>query len=258
MKFKHNYKLTIRYIGTRYYGWQRQPNKPTIQQTIEDTLKVLIKHDVKLIASGRTDAGVHALGQVANFKTKDYFDPEKIKRYLNATLPRDIAIMDAKEVPLSFNARFSAKGKTYLYKVHQHPDPFLHGFGWYVSQNLDISKIQEAVQFLKGQKKLKSMAKDGPYLREEIDLRELSFKYDGFLLEFKISASHFLRYMVRKIVAHLVHIGTGKLDVDRFKEIILANDPSKGLFIAPPEGLYLKEVYYLPEDEQLKVEKQSR
>ncbi|RUM46898.1 MAG: tRNA pseudouridine(38-40) synthase TruA [Hydrogenothermus sp.] len=255
MQYKHNYKLTIKYIGTRYYGWQRQPKHITIQQTIEDTLQIFIKEKPKLIASGRTDAGVHALGQVANFKTTKYFEPEKIKKYLNATLPRDIAIVNCKEVPLSFNARFSAKGKTYIYKVYTKPDPFLVGFGWYISKKINITKIQEAIEFLRPIKKLKSMAKDGDYLREEIDIRHLSLKYDGNVLEFEISASHFLRYMVRKIVAHLVHIGTGRLDIEKFKEIIKANDPSKGMFIAPPEGLYLKEVYYLPEDEDLNLQK---
>jgi len=251
MEYKHNYKLTLKYIGTNYHGWQKQPGKRTIQQTIEDALFVFVKHPVKLIASGRTDAGVHALGQVANFKTRDYFDPEKIKKYLNATLPRDIAVVKSKEVPLSFNARFSARGKTYIYRVYQEPDPFLAGFGWYLSKKIDLEKIQDAVNFLRPIKALKSMAKDGNYLREEIDLRYLGFKYDGKVLEFEVSASHFLRYMVRKIVAHLVHVGTGKLELDKFKEIVLANDPSKGMFIAPPEGLFLKEVYYLPEDETL-------
>jgi len=251
MEYKHNYKLTIKYIGTNYFGWQRQPDKPTIQQTIEDTLEIFIKEKPKLTASGRTDAGVHALGQVANFKTNNYFEPQKIKKYLNSTLPRDIAIVECKEVPLSFNARFSARGKTYIYKVYKEPDPFLEGFGWYISKKIDISKINTAVEFLRPIKKLKSMAKDGNYLREEIDLRYLGFRYDGKVLEFEISASHFLRFMVRKIVAHLIHIGTGKLGIEKFKEIILANDPSRGMFIAPPQGLFLKEVYYLPEDETL-------
>ncbi len=247
----YNYKLTISYLGTNYHGWQRQPKHITIQQVIEDNLKVLVKHPVKLYASGRTDAGVHALGQVANFKTKEYFKPEKIKRYLNAVLPRDISIKECKQVPLSFHARFSAKGKTYVYKVYTKPDPFMYQRGWYISQKLNLENITKAVQLVKDTQNLISMSKRGDYLREDVEIREFRFKYDGFLLEFEISASHFLRYMVRKIVAHVVHVGTGRITIDTFKQILDSKDPARALFIAPPEGLYLKEVYYLPEDEQL-------
>jgi tRNA pseudouridine38-40 synthase len=188
---------------------------------------------------------------VANFKTKDYFEPEKIKRFLNAVLPRDIAIKECKQVPLTFHARFSAKGKSYIYKVYTHPDPFMFQRAWFISQNLDLKKINDAINLVKCTKNLISMSKRGEYLREDIELREFKFKYNGFLLEFEISASHFLRYMVRKLVAHVIHVGTGRLDLNVFKEILNSQNPAKALFIAPPEGLYLKEVYYLPEDEEL-------
>ncbi|EDP74173.1 tRNA pseudouridine synthase A, partial [Hydrogenivirga sp. 128-5-R1-1] len=175
----------------------------------------------------------------------------KIKRYLNAVLPRDISIKECKQVPLSFHARFSAKGKTYIYKVYTQPDPFMYQRGWYISQKLDLENIAEAVQLIKNTENLISMSKKGDYLREDVEIREFRFKYDGFLLKFEISASHFLRYMVRKIVAHVVHVGTGRITIDTFKQILDSKDPARALFIAPPEGLYLKEVYYLPEDEQL-------
>ncbi len=251
MSYKYNYKLTISYIGTNYYGWQKQPKHKTIQQTIEDKLEVLVKNKVKLIASGRTDAGVHALGQVANFKTKEYFEAEKIKRYLNATLPKDIAIKDCKLVPLNFHARFSAKGKTYIYKIYKEPDPFMVNRGWYVSKDIDLVRLQDAIDIVLTADSLISMSQKGEYLRKDVDLREFNFKFDGFLLEFRVSASHFLRYMVRKLVAHVLHVGTGRLDINLFKQIIESKDPTRAMFLAPPDGLYLKEVYYLPEDETL-------
>ncbi|WP_457638890.1 tRNA pseudouridine(38-40) synthase TruA [Persephonella sp.] len=241
---KYNYKLTIKYIGTRYHGWQRQPNHITVQQVIEDALETLFGEKIVLTASGRTDAGVHALGQVANFKTSAYRKPEEIRKYLNATLPRDIGILSAEEVPLSFNARFSAKGKTYFYRVYTHPDPFLYGFGWYISKKINIKNVEDALELIKQYKNLKSFAKKGDYLREEIDLRELFLRYDGTILEIHITASHFLRYMVRKIVAHAVRVGTGKLTLDQLQQIIEKADPNSGIYIAPPEGLFLKEVYY--------------
>ena len=239
-----NYKLTIKYIGTRYHGWQRQPNHITVQQVIEENLEKLFKERIRLIASGRTDAGVHALGQVANFKVKHHRKPETILNFLNANLPRDIGITSVEEVPLSFNARFSAKGKTYLYKIHQFPDPFLYGFSWYISKDIDILKMSEALSLIKNYKNLISLAKKGEYLREEVEIRELRMKYDGEHIEIEITASHFLRNMVRKIVAHAVHVGIGSISVEDLKNIIEAKDPTKGLFIAPPEGLYLKQVYY--------------
>ncbi|WP_457642075.1 tRNA pseudouridine(38-40) synthase TruA [Persephonella sp.] len=241
---KHNYKLVIRYIGTKYHGWQKQPKHKTVQGVIEEKLEILFKERITLIGSGRTDAGVHALGQVANFKTVAYKKPEDIYRYLNATLPRDISIKSVEEVPLSFHARFSAKGKTYIYRIYTKPDPFLYGFGWYISKHLDIRKMVEALNIVKKSKNLISLSKKGENLREDVEIRELYLRYDGEIIEIEITASHFLRYMVRKIVGHIVQIGLGSLSIREFENIIESKDPSKGLFIAPPEGLFLKEVYY--------------
>ncbi|ACO03530.1 MAG TPA: tRNA pseudouridine(38-40) synthase TruA [Persephonella sp.] len=244
MKKNHNYKLVIMYIGKNYHGWQKQPKHRTVQGVLEEKLKVLFKEDIVLIGSGRTDAGVHALGQVANFKTISYRKPEEIYRYLNATLPRDISVKSVEEVPLSFHARFSAKGKTYIYRIYTKPDPFLHGFGWYISKKLDLKGMLEALEIVKKSKDLRSLSKKGEYLREDVEIRELSMTYDGKIIEIQITASHFLRYMVRKIVGHVVQIGLGSLSIQEFENIIEAKDPTKGLFIAPPEGLFLKEVYY--------------
>ncbi len=240
----HNYKLTIKYIGTRYHGWQRQPKHITVQQVIEEHLEKLFKEKIRLIGSGRTDAGVHALGQVANFRVKTHRKPKTVLNFLNASLPRDISITSVEEVPLSFNARFSAKGKTYMYKIYTRPDAFMYGFGWFISKDIDLEKVQEALEVIKSSKNLVSLAKKGEYLREEVDIREIRLKYDGFLITIEITASHFLRGMVRKIVAHAIHVGLGTISLEELKSIIDSKDPSKGIYIAPPEGLYLKEVYY--------------
>ena len=242
--FKHNYKIVLSYIGTKYYGWQRQPNHISVQEVVENRLSELFKEKITVIASGRTDAGVHALGQVANFKTVSYREPQEIYRYMNATLPRDIAVKKVEEVPLSFNARFSAKGKTYIYRIYTKPDPFLYGFGWYISKKLDIFKMNHALEVIKNSKSLLALAKKGEYKRTDVDIRELHLRYDGKIIEIEITASHFLRYMVRKIVAHAVQVGLGSLSIDELKQILSSEDPSKGIYIAPPEGLFLKEVYY--------------
>ncbi|MGB9766675.1 MAG: tRNA pseudouridine(38-40) synthase TruA [Sulfurihydrogenibium sp.] len=244
MEKKHNYKLVVAYIGTRYSGWQRQKNAVGIQQIIEDLLQKLFQEKITLIGSGRTDAGVHALNQVANFKTFSYREPSTIYSYLNAELPRDISVKSVEEVDLSFNARFSAKGKTYLYRIYTKPDPFLYGRGWFFDKKLDIVKMLEGIEVLKKYKDLSALAKEGNYQKKEVDLREIKLYYDGKILDIEITASHFLRNLVRRIVGHLVAIGRGSLTIEEFESIIQSKNPSKGKFLAPPEGLYLKEVYY--------------
>ena len=239
-----NYKLVIRYIGTNYHGWQRQKNQISIQETIEKKLEHLFKEKIRLIASGRTDAGVHALGQVANFKVKKHRKTNEILKYLNSTLPRDISILSVEEVPLAFNSRFNAKGKMYLYKIHQFPDPFLYNLSWYVPYLLDFKKLEEALFLIKNTKNLLSMAKKSEYLREDVEIREINLHFDGKHFEIELVASHFLRYMVRKIIGHAVKVAANNITIDQLKEILEKSDPSAGKFLAPPEGLYLKEVYY--------------
>ncbi|WP_457622855.1 tRNA pseudouridine(38-40) synthase TruA [Persephonella sp.] len=244
MEKKYNYKLKLSYIGKNFSGWQKQPNRRTVQGVLEEKLSIFFNEEIKVIGSGRTDAGVHALGQVANFKTNSFKNSEKIYRYLNATLPRDVAVLSVQQVPLSFHARFSAKGKTYIYRIYTKPDPFLFGYGWYISKKLNIKSMLSALDLIKKEKDLISLSKKGEYIREDVEIREVYIRYDGSIIEIEITASHFLRYMVRKIVGHIVQIGLGSLSIEEFENIIKAKDPSKGLFIAPPEGLFLKEVYY--------------
>jgi tRNA pseudouridine38-40 synthase len=191
---------------------------------------------------------VHALGQVANFKSEKLISLEKLQKYLNSTLPPDIAIIDMKLVPLDFHARFSAKGKSYFYIISTKPDPFMFNRAWFIYKEFDLNKIREALNVIKNADCLISMSKGEKEIKRKVDIRELNFNYDGEKLIFKFTASHFLRYMVRKIVGHVVQVGLGSLDIDEFEEIIRSKDPTKAKFIANPEGLYLKEVYYLPRD----------
>lgn len=246
---KFNYYLKISYLGTNYFGWQKQPDKPTIQKTLEDKLKIIFKENIKLIGSGRTDGKVHALGQVANFKVNNYKKPEEIYKYLNATLPRDISILEVKEVPLNFHARFSAKGKTYLYKIYTEPDPFLVDRGWYIARDFSVEKIVEALQIIKDAECKIALSKGDINKKfRKVEIRDIKLKFDGRVLDIEITASHFFRYMVRKIIGHSIQVGFGKLSLEKLKQILNSKDPTKALFIAPPEGLYLKEVYYNPKD----------
>lgn len=240
----YNYKLTLSFIGTNYNGWQRQENGIGIQQVIEDKLSKFFKQNVTVVGCCRTDAKVHALKHVSNFRTENYREPQEVKRYLNATLPRDISVLSLEDVDYRFNARFDAKGKTYLYTVYTHPNPFLFGRGWYIDRKIDIVKMLEGIEVLKRHKNFLSLSKKGEYLREEIDLREVKLSFDGRLIQIEITASHFLRGLVRGIVGHLVAIGRGSLSVEEFDKIIKEKNPEKGKFSAPAEGLFLKDVYY--------------
>lgn len=243
-RMRFNYKLITSFLGTNYNGWQRQKNGIGIQQVIEDRLSGMFGEKITLIGCCRTDAGVHAIKHVSNFKTISFKEPREIKKYLNATLPRDIAVMDVEEVDITFNSRFSAKGKTYLYIIYIHPDPFLFGRGWYVEKKLDIQKMLQGIEVLKKHKNLLSLSKKGEYLREDVDLREVRLCFDGKVIQIEITASHFLRGLVRGIVGHLVAIGKGSISVEEFDKIIQENNPEKGKFSAPAEGLFLKDIYY--------------
>lgn len=236
--------MVISYIGTNYNGWQRQKNGIGIQEIFESLLSRLLGEKITIIGASRTDAKVHALKQVANFKTTNYKKPDIIYSYLNAKLPRDISVLDISEIDINFNARFSAKGKTYIYKINTKPDPFLYNLSWYFDKKVDIVKMVEALETIKKYRDLTSLAKEGNYLRREIDLRETKLYFDGKIITIEITASHFLRNMVRRIVGHCVAVGRGSLSLSELQEIIKKADPKYGKFTAPPEGLYLKEVYY--------------
>jgi len=249
--------MKISYLGTNYFGWQIQPDKPTIQGEIEKRLEIIFKEKIRIVGSGRTDAKVHAFGQVANFKTEKYIPLEKLKKFLNSTLPKDIAIKDIKFVPLNFHARFSAKGKSYIYIISTKPDPFMVNRAWFIYRELNLQSIRDALDIIKNADCLISMSKGEREIKRKVEIRELNFSYDGEKLIFKFTASHFLRYMVRKIVGHVVQIGLGSLSLKEFKDIINSKDPKKARFIANPEGLYLKEVYYLPQDLELENNNQN-
>ncbi len=240
-----NYALKIKYIGTNYHGWQKQKNQISIQEVLEKNIDKFLHERIKLIGSGRTDAGVHALGQVANFKTKKHIKPDSLKKYLNAVLPRDISVVNVKQVPITFNSRFDAKGKTYLYRLYTEPDPFLYMRGWYIYKSLNLEKLESGLDIIKNSNNLISLAKRGEYLREDIEIRGIKISFKGHIIDIEITASHFLRYMVRKIIGHVVNVGLGYLSLDELEDIIQKADPSAGKFLAPPEGLYLKEVHYI-------------
>ena len=243
-----NVRLIIAYDGSRYHGWQRQSNAVTIQEAVETKLQVMVGEPVKLIASGRTDAGVHALNQVCNLKTRSKIGPETIKKGLNSLLPDDIFIREAEYVPLEFHARYSVKSKVYEYRVLNQVDPdiFLRNYLWHVRSSLDSKVMSKCLSLLMGRKDFSSFKSSGSGNMDPVRLlsrAELHEPEDG-LLRFVIEADGFLRHMVRNIVGSVVEAGLGRISFDGFREILESRDRRLAGAKAPAQGLFLIEVKY--------------
>lgn len=243
-----NIKLVIEYDGTNYHGWQVQPNALTVQEVIEKKIEVMTKEQVCLIASGRTDAGVHALGQVANFKTSSQIPEEGFCRGLNSLLPPDIIIRSAEEVDLDFHAQFWAKKKTYRYFIlnRELPSAIYRNYAWHLPTSLNVLEMQKAAGALLGRHDFSSFQAADPDQADpvrEVFRAEWSMKKQT-LLCFTVEADGFLKHMVRNIVGTLVEVGKGKVSQEEFKRIFQARDRRQARITAPPQGLFLLKVEY--------------
>ncbi|UCF92082.1 MAG: tRNA pseudouridine(38-40) synthase TruA [Desulfobacterales bacterium] len=243
-----NFKLTIEYDGSRYHGWQRQRDARTIQGEIEAGLKTMTGKAVTLIGSGRTDAGVHACGQVANFHSVTTLKPEVFQKGLNSLLPDDIVIRHCVGVPQEFHARYDAKSKTYHYKILNRPLPAAIGrqYAWWIRQKLDLQNMRSALAHLLGSHDFKAFEGSGSPRADTtryVIRADLVEKKRGILI-FQIEANGFLRFMVRNIVGTLVSVGRGKLTSDDFGRILDSKDRSQAGATAPALGLFLMEVRY--------------
>ena len=243
-----NIKLVIEYDGTNYHGWQIQPQSPTIQEVIEEKIEIMIRQRVHLAGSGRTDAGVHALGQVACFQTSSSIPIEGLWRGLNSLLPVDITIQSAEEVDASFHPQFGAKRKTYRYLIFNRPSPsaIYRRYSWHLPIPLAMEAMQRAAQILLGRNDFSSFQGAHPDTQDpvrEVFRVEWSRKEPAFL-SFLIEADGFLRNMVRNIVGTLVEVGKGKISVEEFEGILAARDRKQAGMTAPPQGLFLLEVKY--------------
>ena len=242
-----NIKLTVEYDGTNYHGWQAQPDGQTIQQILEQALETMLGVKTRLNGSGRTDAGVHALGQVANFNFAGDVDLRRLQKGLNSLTPRDIVVKQVKLVPDSFDARRDARSRVYQYRIWNHPVPsaFYRGFSWHVYDPLNLSPMQEAIRFLEGEHNFASFQAAGCDAAHPIrSIYSNSLNGDGDFLVYTVEATAFLRHMVRNIVGTLVEVGRGERSPAAFAELLAAQDRTQAGPTAPPEGLFLVEVKY--------------
>ncbi len=246
-----NFKITIEYDGCSYHGWQRQKNLRTIQGEIEKALMKMTGNKVSLTGSGRTDAGVHAFGQVAGFHCDTNLLPEEFYRGLNSLLPDDIIIKECKEVDEKFHARYDVKSKIYSYRILNCHTPAAVGrqYAWFIRKKLDLNAMESAVSHIIGAHDFKAFEGTGSprsHTVRNIINAKIKEKNDQYLY-FEIEANGFLKHMVRNIVGTLVDVGLRKITPDDFKQILLSMDRNKAGATAPPHGLFLLHVkYYRP------------
>lgn len=245
-----NIAMQIRYDGTHYHGWQRQKNGITIQQVVEETLSRLTGEAIQVTGCSRTDAGVHALDYVFNFHTETSIPTEKLPLALNYYLGDDIVAISAKEVSEDFNARFSAKGKRYLYRIWNARvgNPFLTRYSWHIPYHLDIPAMIAAAPQLEGTHDFTAfMAAGGNQKTTVRTIRLCQVEQDAQqpeLLTISVEADAFLYNMVRIIAGTLAEIGFGRIAPDALPEILEKQDRRLCGLTAPPQGLFLKKVYY--------------
>jgi tRNA pseudouridine38-40 synthase len=279
-----NFKITICYDGSEFFGWQLQPGKTTVQGLLIDVASKLTQENVQIHGSGRTDAGVHALGQTAHFKTaSESLDARGFQRAFNALLPASVRVVDAEEVAANFHSRHDALAKTYQYRIYRGKilSPFERKYAMHDPYPLDVAAMAQAARYFEGTFDFTSLAAstgDEELDEKRVTMRAVyssqffarktnSFSREGFLsgvsaevmgaspgedaakieadeLVYVVRGKSFMRYMVRKMVGTLLDVGRGKLKAADIPEIIAAKDRSRSGATAPPQGLYLVSVEY--------------
>lgn len=242
-----NIKLLIEYEGTNYSGWQRQIKRKTVQEEIEKAIKKLSREDVNLIASGRTDRGVHAKGQVANFRTHSKIPGENYKFALNMKLPEDIKILESCEVDFDFHSRFHAKGKRYKYVIYngKMPRPLYRNFSYHVDWQLDLEEMQASADYFIGYHDFKTfMGRKTDVDTTMRTIYNMEINRCGEFIEIIIDGKSFLRNMIRIIVGTLIFIGRGRIGKEELPEIMRGRDRILAGPTAPAQGLFLEKVYY--------------
>lgn len=242
-----NIKIIIEYDGTNYCGWQNQENVITIQEKLEDAIEQVTSEKTRLIGSGRTDGGVHALGQVANFFTTSTIPGNKFKYILNNVLPDDIKIIESEQVDMDFHSRFSAKGKRYKYRIYtrEMPSPIYRNFSFHYKHKLDIQKMEQATKYFIGTHDFTSFMGRGSRVKSPVrTINAIEIEVVGDFIEITFEGNSFLRYMIRIIVGTLINVGSGRTQVLDIPNIISAKNRDRAGKTAPSQGLFLEEVYY--------------
>ena len=249
---KRNIQLVIEYDGTTLSGWQRQENAPSIQSHIEEALSSMLNQPIEIIGASRTDAGVHAHGQVAHFITHSSMSLDNFRRGINTTLMKNIVIRDVHEMPLDFHSRFDSLGKHYQYRlwIKRDRSPFAENIAWHRKKPLDLALMRQETQALIGEHDFTSFQASGDTAKTTIrHITSIDItQQDKHWVYIDIKGNAFLRKMVRIIVGTLVNLSEKKLDQSSMKSILESCNRTNAGVTAPPQGLHLMNVYYPNEE----------
>lgn len=240
-------KLTVAYDGTNYCGWQVQPNGETVEGVLNRSLSELTGEDIRVTGASRTDAGVHAEGNVAVFDTRTGIPPEKFSYALNCRLPEDITVIDSREVPPDWHPRYQDTVKTYEYHIlnREMPDPIRRFTAFHVSYPLDPEKMRKAAEYLKGEHDFKSFCSVHTDVKDTVrTIYGLDIEKENDMITIRISGDGFLYNMVRIIAGTLIRVGRGAYPPEKVREILEAKDRQKAAATAPAKGLVLKCIRY--------------
>ena len=239
------YFIELAYKGTNYHGWQYQPNAASVQETLNKALSMLLKTDIDIVGAGRTDTGVHAKQMFAHFDYETEIQTMHLVHKLNSFLPKDIVIFNIIKVADEAHARFDATKRTYEYHIHTTKDAFQDDDSWLYQNVLNLDKMNEACQLLFKYTDFECFSKTNTDVRTfNCVIFEANWKQTDKKIVFTISASRFLRNMVRAIVGTMIDIGTGKTNLTDFEKIIESKDRSEAGFSVPAHGLYLTKIEY--------------
>jgi tRNA pseudouridine38-40 synthase len=240
------FKLTIEYAGTRYSGWQVQKNARTVQGEIERAVAAATgARQFELYGSGRTDAGVHALAQVAHLDLTTSMPPDALLRRINDELPADINIVHIRKVRHTFHARHSARSRSYIYQVARRRTAFAKPFVWWVKEDLDVARMRDAASRLVGFHDFRAFSDDDPDRKSTaVRLDTLEIHERGDLIVFRVGGSHFIWKMVRRLVGVIIEVGRGGLTPDQAAAMLSADSDLPARLTAPASGLFLEQVRY--------------
>lgn len=248
-----NFKLLIQYDGTDFRGWQVQPGERTVQGELQRVVSLIEDAEVYVCGSGRTDSGVHAEGQVANIKLQKSFTPEKLRGAINGNMWRDLRILHIEKAADDFHARFSAKGKTYVYRVINAPviSPFWSRYAHHEARPLNVNQMNEAAKYFLGEHDWTAFSaaqSDSENRVRNVTNFNVETVWDtraqSQIIEFRITGEGFLRYMVRSIVGTMLEVGRGEKDFDTIQQAIVSGDRNLAGATAPAHGLTLLKVFY--------------
>ncbi len=240
-----NYKLKIQYDGTGYSGWQIQNNAPTIQAAIINSLQIITKEEINLIGSGRTDAGVHALGQIANFRTGRHLDIRRVQHSLNSILPKEISILKFEETNETFHSRFDAKKRSYIYLFSKKKSPFYHNYSYFYHHQLEILKLNKLSESLLGEHNFTSFARKNTETENKVcTIYNIGWKETRGIVLFYIEADRFLHGMVRTITGTLLRALKENQTKDYLLTVLNKKDRESAGEAVPAKGLFLYKVKY--------------